>query len=32
MYDAASNSIRFQPNTTPQPGQTLTIDYATTCF
>ncbi|MDP3500512.1 MAG: choice-of-anchor D domain-containing protein [Myxococcales bacterium] len=31
-YDAASNSIRFQPNTTPQPGQTLTVDYATTCF
>ncbi len=32
MYDAASNSIRFQPNATPQPGQTLTIEYATTCF
>ncbi|MCU0695326.1 MAG: choice-of-anchor D domain-containing protein [Myxococcaceae bacterium] len=32
MYDAASNSVRFQPNTTPQPGQTLTVDYATTCF
>ena len=32
MYEAASNSIRFQPNTTPQPGQTLTVDYATTCF
>jgi hypothetical protein len=31
-YDAASNSIRFQPNTTLQPGQTLTVDYATTCF
>ncbi|MBE2249376.1 MAG: VWA domain-containing protein [Myxococcus sp.] len=31
-YEAASNSIRFQPNTTPQPGQTLTVDYATTCF
>lgn len=31
-YDAASNSVRFQPNTTPQPGQTLTVDYATTCF
>ncbi len=32
MYDAASNSIKFNPNATPQPGQTLTIDYATTCF
>lgn len=32
MYDAASNSIRFLPNATPQPGQTLTVDYATTCF
>jgi hypothetical protein len=32
MYEAASNSIRFTPNTTPQPGQTLTIDYATACL
>jgi hypothetical protein len=31
-FDAASNSVRFNPNATPQPGQTLTIDYATTCF
>lgn len=31
-YDAASNSIRFQPTSTPQPGQTLTVEYATTCF
>jgi hypothetical protein len=31
-YDAASNSIKFTPTTTPGPGQTLTVTYKTACF
>jgi hypothetical protein len=31
-YDSASNSITFTAMTTPQAGETLTIEYATVCF
>ena len=31
-YDAASNSIIFTATTTPQAGETLTVEYATVCF
>ena len=31
-YDSASNSITFMTTTTPQAGETLTVEYATVCF
>lgn len=31
-YDAAANAIVFTALTTPAPGQTLTVTYATVCF
>lgn len=31
-YDAATNSIVFDPAATPGPGQTLTVGYNTICF
>ncbi len=31
-YDAASNSVQFNPTAVPAPGQNLTIQYAVACF
>jgi hypothetical protein len=31
-WDPVANSVDFQPMFAPQPGQTLTITYATTCY
>lgn len=31
-YDPATNSVQFLPTATPQPGQSLSVDYQTTCF
>jgi hypothetical protein len=31
-YDAATNSVKFTPTTTPGPGQQLTVEYFTACF
>lgn len=31
-YDAATNSVKFTPATTPGPGQQLTVEYFTACL
>jgi hypothetical protein len=31
-YDPVANSVNFNPNSAPEPGQTLTITYHVTCF
>ncbi|MGA9522629.1 MAG: hypothetical protein WBV82_14275, partial [Myxococcaceae bacterium] len=32
VYDSVSNSVNFEPMYVPEPGQTMTIEYNTTCY
>ena len=32
VYDSVSNSVNFEPMYVPEPGQTMTITYHTTCY
>ncbi len=32
VYDSVSNSVNFEPMYVPEPGQTMTITYRTTCY